>query len=210
MLSLCGSCLVCRLPAQLLGLHLHLGLHTAGGSLGYREDYLKLGVAETASKEEIKSAYFARAKKLHPDSYGDKSKETEREFLELNEAYKRLMYEAKHGLDSFDKTDPRNDPRTREYWDVRRRTQTQEQINFEEALNSRNRDKEKKIIRTALVGKTTLYTIASTSTIDFYMDENILFQRLVLGYFSGPYFLHCSWGMTQRTTTGPDVRVITA
>ena len=154
MLSLCGSCLVCRLPAQLLGLHLHLGLHTAGGSLGYREDYLKLGVAETASKEEIKSAYFARAKKLHPDSYGDKSKETEREFLELNEAYKRLMYEAKHGLDSFDKTDPRNDPRTREYWDVRRRTQTQEQINFEEALNSRNRDKEKKIIRTALVGKT--------------------------------------------------------
>ena len=161
MLSLCGSCLVCRLPAQLLGLHLHLGLHTAGGSLGYREDYLKLGVAETASKEEIKSAYFARAKKLHPDSYGDKSKETEREFLELNEAYKRLMYEAKHGLDSFDKTDPRNDPRTREYWDVRRRTQTQEQINFEEALNSRNRDKEKKIIRTALVGKTTLYIIHS-------------------------------------------------
>ena len=203
MLSLCGSCLVCRLPAQLLGLHLHLGLHTAGGSLGYREDYLKLGVAETASKEEIKSAYFARAKKLHPDSYGDKSKETEREFLELNEAYKRLMYEAKHGLDSFDKTDPRNDPRTREYWDVRRRTQTQEQINFEEALNSRNRDKEKKIIRTALVGK--------TSTIDSVrMDKNILFQRLVLGYFSGPYFLHCLWGMTQRIITGPDVRVITA
>ena len=210
MLSLCGSCLVCRLPAQLPLLHLHLGLHTAGGSLGYREDYLKLGVAETASKEEIKSAYFARAKKLHPDSYGDKSKETEREFLELNEAYKRLMYEAKHGLDSFDKTDPRNDPRTREYWDVRRRTQTQEQINFEEALNSRNRDKEKKIIRTALVGKTTLYIIASTSTIDFYMDENILFQRLVWEYFSGPYFLHCLWGMTQRIITGPDVRVTTA
>ena len=207
MLSLCGSCLVCRLPAQLLGLHLHLGLHTAGGSLGYREDYLKLGVAETASKEEIKSAYFARAKKLHPDSYGDKSKETEREFLELNEAYKRLMYEAKHGLDSFDKTDPRNDPRTREYWDVRRRTQTQEQINFEEALNSRNRDKEKKIIRTALLGKTNSININHRLLC---MDKNILFQRLVLEYFSGPYFLHCSWGMTQRIITGPDVRVTTA
>ena len=196
---------MCRLPAQLHLLHLHLGLHTAGGSLGYREDYLKLGVAETASKEEIKSAYFARAKKLHPDSYGDKSKETEREFLELNEAYKRLMYEAKHGLDSFDKTDPRNDPRTREYWDVRRRTQTQEQINFEEALNSRNRDKEKKIIRTALVGKTNSIKIKHLLC----MDENILLQRSVLEYFSGPYFLHCLWGMTQRTTTGPDVRVTT-
>jgi len=29
--------------------------------LQYREDYTKLGISETATKEEIKSAYFSKA-----------------------------------------------------------------------------------------------------------------------------------------------------
>jgi DnaJ-class molecular chaperone len=117
----------------------------------YNEDYEKLGVSTTATKEEIKAAYFEKAKQLHPDSQTNQNKITENEFLELNEAYKRLLYESKHGTDSFDKKDPRNDPRTREYWDVRRRTQTDEQIDVEAAFNNKSREKEKKIIRWAML-----------------------------------------------------------
>ena len=144
-LSILGGCLVCRLPIP------HHSLHTFSFLL-YREDFLKLGLTENATKEEIKAAYFGKAKQLHPDSQTNQSKFTENEFLELNEAYKRLMYESKHGTDSFDETDPRNDPRTREYWDVRRRNQTDEQINVEAAFNNKNRAKEKKIIRYAMLG----------------------------------------------------------
>lgn len=143
-MSILSSCLVCRLPIT------HQ-LHTFSWLL-YREDFLKLGLSENATKGEIKAAYFERAKQLHPDSYKTPNKTTENEFLELNEAYKRLMYEIKHGTDSFDETDPRNDPRNREYWDIRRRTQTEEQINVEAAFNHKNRVKEKKIIRWALLG----------------------------------------------------------
>ena len=34
-------------------------------------DYAKLGLSPTASRAEIKSAYFSLVKKLHPDSGGD-------------------------------------------------------------------------------------------------------------------------------------------
>ena len=34
----------------------------------YREDYIRLGIKENASKEEIKAAYFVKAKQLHPDA----------------------------------------------------------------------------------------------------------------------------------------------
>ena len=69
------------------------------------------------------------------------------EFLELNEAYKRLMYESKHGTDSFDKLDPRNDPRKREYWEIRTRRQSSEEIKFEEMMANRARDKERTLLR---------------------------------------------------------------
>ena len=140
-MSILSSCLVCRLPIP------HHSLHTFSLLL-YREDFLKLGLTEKATKEEIKAAYFEKAKQLHPDSQQNQNcKINEKEFLELNEAYKRLLYESKHGTDSYDEKDPKNDPRTREYWDVRRRTQTDEQIDIEAAFNNKNRAKEKKIIR---------------------------------------------------------------
>ena len=144
MASLCSSCLMIRFRTSFQQFH-------NSSLIFYREDYIKLGVAENATKEEIKAAYFERAKKLHPDSHGT-TKVTENEFLELNESYKRLMYESRHGADSFDKTDPRNDPRTREYWDIRRRTQSKEEIDLEKAFNNKNRVKEQTLIRKMMLG----------------------------------------------------------
>jgi len=128
------------------------GFHSCQSNL-YREDYLKLGIPHNASKEEIKAAYFTRAKQLHPDANSSsQSDETKAEFFELNEAYKRLIYESKFGTDSFDKTDPRNDPRTRDYWEIRTRRQSPKEIKFEELMDKKNRTKEKKIIRRGFIG----------------------------------------------------------
>ena len=141
MLSLCTNCLIFRIRSSVQHLH-------SSSVFLYREDYVKLGVPETATKEEIKAAYFQKAKLLHPDSYGNITKTSENEFLELNEAYKRLIYESKHGTESFDQTDPKNDPRTREYWEIRRKApQTEAEINLEAAFNRKGRDKERKLIR---------------------------------------------------------------
>ena len=57
------------------------------------------------------------------------------------------MYESKHGTDSFDKLDPRNDPRKREYWEIRTRRQSQEEIKFEEMMANRAREKERALLR---------------------------------------------------------------
>jgi len=50
-----------------------------------RDLYEVLGVSRTASQEEIKKAYRAKAHKLHPDKGGDAEK-----FKEVNEAYQVL------------------------------------------------------------------------------------------------------------------------
>ena len=68
----------------------------------YREDYIRLGISENATKEEIKAAYYEKAKLLHPDAT-EKCKIVEEEFFELNEAYKRLIYESKYESGSYDK-----------------------------------------------------------------------------------------------------------
>ena len=67
----------------------------------------------------------------------------------MNEAYKRLIYESKHGTGSLDKSDPRNDPRRMEYWEIRKRRQSPTEIKFEKEMENRARDKERRIIRRA-------------------------------------------------------------
>ncbi|WP_040212230.1 J domain-containing protein [Clostridium polynesiense] len=58
-----------------------------------RNPYEVLGIKETASKEEIRSAYRDLAKKYHPDQYGDNPLRdlAEEKMRELNEAYDALM-----------------------------------------------------------------------------------------------------------------------
>ena len=55
------------------------------------KDYYKtLGIAQNATKEEIKKKYRELAHKYHPDKGGDEQK-----FKELNEAYQVLSDEKK-------------------------------------------------------------------------------------------------------------------
>lgn len=116
----------------------------------YNEDYEKLGVSTTATKEEIKAAYFARAKQLHPDSAeGELTEKDKADFYELNEAYRRLVYESKHGTSEFDPEDPRNDPRCVEYWQIRKRTVSEETRKAENDRIQQEKSKEKVIIRRA-------------------------------------------------------------
>ena len=118
----------------------------------YREDYTRLGLNTSATQEEIKAAYFCQAKLLHPDS-SEQHEDTASEFKELNEAYRRLMYESKHGTSSFDPADPRNDPRTREYWEVRQRPPKSEEDRSRERLKEdKDRTKENLIIKRGVYG----------------------------------------------------------
>jgi len=73
------------------------------------KDYYKtLGVAEDASKEDIKKAFRKLSMKYHPDrNQGDKN--AEEKFKEINEAYtvlsdtnKRKQYDSPFGEDSFE------------------------------------------------------------------------------------------------------------
>ena len=60
----------------------------------YKTDYYKiLGVKETADKKTIKKAYKQLALKYHPDV--NKSKDAERKFKRINEAYSILSDDEK-------------------------------------------------------------------------------------------------------------------
>jgi DnaJ-class molecular chaperone len=52
--------------------------------------YVALGITKGASKEVIKQAYYALAKKLHPDVAGAEEKESEKEARE--EQFKTVTY----------------------------------------------------------------------------------------------------------------------
>ena len=65
-----------------------------------RDYYEVLGVAKTATDDELKKAYRKLAKKWHPDANPDNKKEAEDKFKEISEAYeilsnpqKRKMYD---------------------------------------------------------------------------------------------------------------------
>jgi len=98
--------------------------------------------------EQIKSAYFLKAKEVHPDSSDEKD---DARFIELTEAYNRLMYESKFGTGQIPDNDPRNDPRKPEYWDLRKRVKSEEDIRREQEIIMQNKIKEKALIRKSLI-----------------------------------------------------------
>jgi molecular chaperone DnaJ len=61
-----------------------------------RDYYEVLGVAKSASKEELKKAYRRLARQYHPDV--SKEPEAEAKFKEINEAYEILSDEQKRGM----------------------------------------------------------------------------------------------------------------
>src|SRR5438105_14646295 len=60
-----------------------------------RDYYDVLGVAKTATPDEIKSAFRTLAKKWHPDRNPDNKTESEEKFKEIAEAYAVLSDEEK-------------------------------------------------------------------------------------------------------------------
>jgi curved DNA-binding protein CbpA len=81
--------------------------------------YARLGVPSTASADEIRAAYRARARELHPDRQGSGAT---RDMAELNDAWRVLsdpaarraydagMFEAPRGATVADAEDPINAP----------------------------------------------------------------------------------------------------
>jgi molecular chaperone DnaJ len=58
--------------------------------------YDVLGVPQSASKDEIKKAFFKLAKKYHPDV--NKAANAQAKYVEINEAYETLGNEGKRRI----------------------------------------------------------------------------------------------------------------
>ena len=79
--------------------------------------YSTLGVSESASAQEVKAAYKAKAKQWHPDRNQSNKELAESKFKEIAEAYKVL-----------------SDDKTRKEYDLSRRTKPRVQnVNFDSA-----------------------------------------------------------------------------
>jgi len=122
-------------------------LFSTNNQLLYREDYDRLGIPSSATKQEIKAAYYEKAKNVHPDSL--QRPENNKEFISLNEAYNRLTFDHKSIRDL---NDPRNDPHTREYWNLRYTEKTEEQKRAEEKFDKESLEKDTKMVQKIGVG----------------------------------------------------------
>ncbi|XXG63013.1 hypothetical protein AAC387_Pa05g1287 [Persea americana] len=79
-------------------------IHATGPhSMAVRDYYEVLGVSKNASQSEIKKAYYALAKKLHPDTNKDDA-DAERKFQEVQRVYEVLKDEEKRSL--YDQVGP--------------------------------------------------------------------------------------------------------
>lgn len=67
-----------------------------------KDYYQTLGVAKTASQDEIKKAFRSLARKYHPDANPDNKEAAEEKFKEISEAYEVLSDESKRRM--YDQT----------------------------------------------------------------------------------------------------------
>ncbi|OVA10332.1 Heat shock protein DnaJ [Macleaya cordata] len=84
------------------GVHGHWGaqrfIHATGSRFMSSKDYYDiLGVSKNSSPSEIKKAYYALAKKLHPDTNKDDA-DAEKKFQEVQKAYEVLKDEEKRSF----------------------------------------------------------------------------------------------------------------
>lgn len=63
-----------------------------------RDYYEVLGVAKTATQDEIRKAYRRLAGKYHPDRNADNKEESEKKFKEVQKAYEVLYDEEKRKM----------------------------------------------------------------------------------------------------------------
>src|SRR5690606_21383597 len=55
-----------------------------------KDDYERLGIPKDASLDEIRLAYYKKAKVYHPDKNLGKEEESKLEFIAIGESYERL------------------------------------------------------------------------------------------------------------------------
>ena len=70
-----------------------------------KDFYERLGVSQTASEQELKTAYRTLAQQWHPDHNPGKEKEYAPEFVAVCEAYTQVSSEGRKVLEDLPKTD---------------------------------------------------------------------------------------------------------
>jgi len=146
--------------------------------------YKILGTNKTVKSTEIKQAYFAMAKKYHPDTGSD---EEVRKFYEITEAYKILSdKEQRRAYDLAHKTDQVEEPLIQEIFN-----QSEKEVAREEAdPNYAYRQKEIHKFRKSLLIKAYLRVIFFSIMLGItgYIYSIILGESQILGAFFGTVF----------------------